>query len=62
VTRSRSEIVYEALPVDDPQVRRPDTTRAHDLLGWAPVVGLHDGLERTIAAAGVAALMGGGAG
>jgi dTDP-glucose 4,6-dehydratase len=61
VTGSRSEIVYEALPADDPQVRRPDTTRARELLGWEPDVGLHDGLERTIAAAGVATLVGGGA-
>ena len=61
VTGSRSEIIYEALPVDDPQVRRPDTTRAQELLGWEPDVGLHDGLGRTIAAAGVAALVGGGA-
>jgi dTDP-glucose 4,6-dehydratase len=58
VTSSRSEIVHEALPVDDPQVRCPDTTRANQLLGWEPDVALHDGLERTIAAAGVAALLG----
>jgi dTDP-glucose 4,6-dehydratase len=58
VTGSRSEIVHEALPVDDPQVRCPDTTRANQLLGWEPDVALHDGLERTIAAAGVAALLG----
>jgi dTDP-glucose 4,6-dehydratase len=57
VTGSRSEIVYEALPVDDPQVRCPDTTRANQLLGWEPDVALHAGLERTIAAAGVAALL-----
>ena len=61
-TSSHSEIVYEALPADDPQVRRPDTTRASDLLGWKPEIGLHDGLGRTIAAAGVAALVGAGAG
>jgi dTDP-glucose 4,6-dehydratase len=58
VTGSRSEIVHEALPVDDPQVRCPDTTRANQLLGWEPDVALHDGLERTIAAAGVAPLLG----
>jgi dTDP-glucose 4,6-dehydratase len=61
VTNSRSEIIYEALPADDPQVRRPDTTRARELLGWEPDVGLRDGLEATISAAGVAALIGGGA-
>ncbi len=58
VTGSRSEIVHEALPADDPQVRRPDTTRAHRLLGWEPDVGLRDGLGRTIAAAGHDALVG----
>ena len=35
-TESRSEIVFEALPVDDPQVRQPDITRAKQLLGWEP--------------------------
>src|SRR6478672_54543 len=34
VTESSSEIVYEALPIDDPQQRRPDISRAQDLLGW----------------------------
>ena len=36
VTESRSEIVYEALPTDDPQVRQPEIARAKDLLGWEP--------------------------
>src|SRR5487761_1070190 len=40
VTGSKSEIVFEALPVDDPQVRQPDITRARQLLGWEPQVGL----------------------
>jgi dTDP-glucose 4,6-dehydratase len=48
VTRSASEIVFEALPVDDPQVRQPDITRARQLLGWEPMVELEDGLERTL--------------
>ncbi len=48
LTESRSEIVFEALPVDDPQVRQPDITRARDLLGWEPEVELRDGLARTI--------------
>jgi UDP-glucuronate decarboxylase len=48
LTESRSEIVYEALPVDDPQVRQPDITRARDLLGWEPEVDLRDGLAKTI--------------
>ena len=48
VAESRSEIVYEALPVDDPQVRRPDIARARELLGWEPTVSIRDGLERTV--------------
>jgi nucleoside-diphosphate-sugar epimerase/intein/homing endonuclease len=48
LTESRSEIVFEALPVDDPQVRQPDITRARDLLGWEPEVDLREGLARTI--------------
>ena len=52
VTGSSSEIVFEALPVDDPQVREPDITRARQLLGWEPEVDLEDGLRRTIASLG----------
>jgi dTDP-glucose 4,6-dehydratase len=46
VTGSKSEIVFEALPVDDPQVRQPDITRAQQILGWEPEVGLEDGLSK----------------
>src|SRR5437868_5482904 len=48
LTEARSEIVFEALPVDDPQVRQPDITRARDLLGWEPAVELREGLRTTI--------------
>ena len=48
LTDSRSEIIYEALPVDDPQVRQPDITRAKDLLGWEPEIDVREGLRRTI--------------
>jgi len=48
VTGAKSEIVFEALPVDDPQVRQPDITRARQLLGWEPEVGLEDGLRRIL--------------
>jgi dTDP-glucose 4,6-dehydratase len=49
VVGSSSQIVFEALPVDDPQVRQPDITRARETLGWEPEVALEDGLQRTIA-------------
>ncbi len=49
VTGSKSDIVFEALPVDDPQVREPDITRARQLLGWEPQVSLEDGLQRLLA-------------
>ncbi len=48
VTGSKSEIVFEALPVDDPQVRQPDITRARQLLGWEPQVTLDQGLRRML--------------
>lgn len=48
LTSSRSEIVYKPLPVDDPVRRRPDISRARDLLGWEPKVALADGLGHTI--------------
>ena len=46
---SRSEIVFEPLPVDDPKRRRPDIGLARSLLGWEPRVPLEEGLTRTIA-------------
>jgi dTDP-glucose 4,6-dehydratase len=48
LTESRSEIVFEALPEDDPKVRQPDITRARDLLGWEPKIDIREGLRRTI--------------
>jgi len=52
VTGSESEIVFEALPIDDPQVRQPDITRARQLLAWEPEVELEDGLRRMLGALG----------
>jgi dTDP-glucose 4,6-dehydratase len=58
VTESRSEVVFEALPADDPHVRQPDITRARQIIGWQPEVSLGDGLRRTIDQAGVERLVG----
>ncbi len=49
LTGSHSEIVYRALPVDDPVQRCPDITQAKNVLGWQPRTALKDGLTRTIA-------------
>ena len=48
VTASSSEIEFRPLPEDDPKLRRPDTTRAREILGWAPAISLEDGLTRTL--------------
>ena len=48
-TGSQSEITYHPLPDDDPLRRRPDITRARELLGWRPKIGLAEGLDRTLA-------------
>jgi len=49
LTGTSSEIVFEALPVDDPQIRQPDITRARELLGWEPEIGIEEGLLRLLA-------------
>lgn len=49
ITGSKSEIVHEDLPVDDPTQRRPDISMAREHLGWEPSVQLREGLERTAA-------------
>lgn len=48
LTNSKSKIVYESLPVDDPKVRRPDITLAKEKLGWSPQVDLEEGIKQTI--------------
>jgi len=48
LTGSRSKIIFEKLPVDDPQVRQPDISRAKKLLKWYPLISVEEGLERTI--------------
>jgi len=49
LTGSRSPLVYQPLPTDDPVRRRPDITRAVETLGWQPTVPLEEGLTRTVA-------------
>ena len=60
VTGSRSEIVHEALPTDDPKVRQPDIGLAREVLGWEPRIDLREGLRRTVEASGVEMLTGAG--
>ena len=48
LTNSTSEIVYSKLPSDDPVKRRPDITKAKELLGWEPVASVDEGLKKTI--------------
>jgi dTDP-glucose 4,6-dehydratase len=48
MTNSRSRVVFQPLPTDDPKVRQPDITRARTLLGWEPKVSLDEGLTSTI--------------
>ena len=45
---TESEIEYRSLPEDDPKVRQPDISKAQELTGWEPRIGLQDGLQRTI--------------
>jgi dTDP-glucose 4,6-dehydratase len=52
ITGSKSEIVFEALPTDDPRERRPDITRAMEILGWRPEIGLDEGIRRWVTALG----------
>jgi UDP-glucuronate decarboxylase len=49
MTGSRSHIVHRPRPEDDPRQRRPDISKAHDVLKWAPQTALKEGLARTIA-------------
>ena len=48
LTNSKSEIIYKALPADDPEKRCPDICKAKNLLGWQPSVSLEDGLKNAI--------------
>ncbi|MHB8510958.1 MAG: UDP-glucuronic acid decarboxylase family protein [Actinomycetota bacterium] len=48
IAESKSEIVFVQRPVDDPNVRQPDITRAREILGWEPTIPVREGLARTI--------------
>jgi dTDP-glucose 4,6-dehydratase len=58
VTKSRSEIVFEALPQDDPKVRQPDISLAREVLDWEPEIELREGLRLTIERSGADRLVG----
>ena len=49
LTATNSEIVYEDLPADDPKQRRPDISKARQVLGWEPRISLDEGLKNTVA-------------
>jgi dTDP-glucose 4,6-dehydratase len=59
LTGSTSELIFEALPEDDPKQRKPNIALANELLGWSPEVSLREGLQRTIEQSGVELLIGG---
>lgn len=48
MTGSKSELIFEPLPQDDPTRRKPDITKAREILGWEPKIKLHEGLERCL--------------
>ncbi len=58
ITGSKSEIVHEPLPTDDPKVRQPDITLAKQILNWEPQIELREGLRKTIEKSGAQALVG----
>jgi UDP-glucuronate decarboxylase len=49
ITGSKSRVIHEPLPADDPRQRQPNISLARERLGWEPRVGLHDGLKETVA-------------
>jgi len=48
ITGARSRTVHKPLPVDDPQVRKPDISRGRAILGWSPKVELKEGIQKTV--------------
>jgi nucleoside-diphosphate-sugar epimerase len=49
LTKSRSKVRFEPLPLDDPKDRCPDISKAKTLLDWKPEISRHEGLQKTIA-------------
>jgi UDP-glucuronate decarboxylase len=49
ITGSKSKIIFESMPEDDPKQRKPDITQAKSILGWEPKIQLEEGLKNTIA-------------
>jgi dTDP-glucose 4,6-dehydratase len=49
LTESKSKVIHQDLPTDDPKVRQPDITLAREALGWEPRVSLEEGLSKTVA-------------
>jgi dTDP-glucose 4,6-dehydratase len=58
ITGSSSEIIFEALPTDDPKVRKPDIALAMRILSWEPTIALREGLQRTLDESGADVLVG----
>jgi dTDP-glucose 4,6-dehydratase len=58
ITGSSSEIIFEALPTDDPKVRKPDIELARRILSWEPTIALREGLQRTLDESGADVLVG----
>ena len=58
VSGAESEVTFEPLPTDDPQVRQPNIDRAKRLLGWEPTMPLSEGLKKTIDQSGRDRLIG----
>jgi nucleoside-diphosphate-sugar epimerase len=48
LTNSKSPLEFKALPEDDPRQRKPDISKANELLAWYPTTDLQDGLKKTI--------------
>ena len=48
LSKSKSNIIFQGLPLDDPAVRRPDITRARNVINWEPEVSFKEGIDKTI--------------